>query len=153
MNLPYFREQFKYNHWANKATLKSMEAAKKLPEKTLVLLAHIGAAERIWRTRIQDLNSSHISVWPKQDLEECRKIATQNQQGWQNWLDDIDEDVLTSEITYHNSKGDIFESKVFDILTHVIIHGGYHRGQIASLLRQNKETPAITDYIFYKRQL
>ncbi|HEY6147556.1 MAG TPA: DinB family protein [Thermoanaerobaculia bacterium] len=30
---------------------------------------------------------------------------------------------------------------------HVVIHGGYHRGQIAAELRAAGFTPAYTDYI------
>jgi len=42
------------------------------------------------------------------------------------------------------------ESKHY-ILSHVIIHGGYHRGQIAILLRQAGSDPAVTDFIAYVR--
>jgi uncharacterized damage-inducible protein DinB len=30
---------------------------------------------------------------------------------------------------------------------HVVLHGGYHRGQIASELRAAGFTPAYTDYV------
>lgn len=39
-----------------------------------------------------------------------------------------------------------------DILTHVLMHSAYHRGQIASHMRANGKTPAYTDFIHAVRQ-
>jgi uncharacterized damage-inducible protein DinB len=41
---------------------------------------------------------------------------------------------------------------VDDVLTHVILHSAYHRGQIASAVRAGGETPAYTDLIHAVRQ-
>jgi uncharacterized damage-inducible protein DinB len=40
---------------------------------------------------------------------------------------------------------------VEDILLQIFLHGTYHRGQVALLLRQGEATPAPTDYIAYVR--
>ena len=34
---------------------------------------------------------------------------------------------------------------------HVVMHGAYHRGQIATVVRQGGETPAYTDYVQARR--
>ncbi len=39
-----------------------------------------------------------------------------------------------------------------DILTHVVLHSAYHRGQIASQVRSGGEQPAYTDFIHAARQ-
>jgi uncharacterized damage-inducible protein DinB len=41
---------------------------------------------------------------------------------------------------------------VEEILTHVVIHSAYHRGQIASDVRAAGGVPAYTDYIHAVRQ-
>jgi len=41
---------------------------------------------------------------------------------------------------------------VGDVLTHVVTHSGYHRGQIASAIRSDGGTPAYTDFIHAARQ-
>jgi uncharacterized damage-inducible protein DinB len=41
---------------------------------------------------------------------------------------------------------------VEEILTHLVIHSAYHRGQIASDLRAAGQEPAYTDYIHAVRQ-
>ena len=54
---------------------------------------------------------------------------------------------LARTIVYTNSKGEPWSSRVSDVLMHVVLHGGYHRGQIAADLREAGFTPAYTDYI------
>ena len=153
MNIDHYREQFDYNHWANKAVMAALEAAEVVPGQALTLFSHMFAAERIWRTRLQDMDSSHILVWPKNSLADCNKAISRNHSEWQNWLDGLESEALNTVITYHNSKGKLFENKAADILTHVIIHGAYHRAQIALLLRQHGEEPPVTDFIFYQRRM
>ena len=51
-----------------------------------------------------------------------------------------------------NSKGEPYTSSVEDILTHVVFHGAYHRGQIAAKMRESGLEPAYTDYIHAIRQ-
>jgi uncharacterized damage-inducible protein DinB len=40
---------------------------------------------------------------------------------------------------------------VIDILTHVVVHGAYHRGQIAKLLGRAGVAAVNTDYITFAR--
>jgi uncharacterized damage-inducible protein DinB len=40
---------------------------------------------------------------------------------------------------------------VGDMLLHVALHGAYHRGQIALLVRAGGSTPSPTDYIAFIR--
>jgi uncharacterized damage-inducible protein DinB len=53
----------------------------------------------------------------------------------------------SSSITYKNSKGESWKSTVEDVLTHITIHGAYHRGQIATAVRAAGGEPPYTDYI------
>jgi uncharacterized damage-inducible protein DinB len=41
---------------------------------------------------------------------------------------------------------------VGEIITHVTMHGGHHRGQIARALRQAGCEPPYTDYIQFSRR-
>jgi len=43
-------------------------------------------------------------------------------------------------------------SRVEDILTHVLFHSAYHRGQIALQMRASALEPAYTDFIHAVRQ-
>ena len=55
-------------------------------------------------------------------------------------------------VGYRNSLGEYWTSTVGDILTHVAMHGAYHRAQIAAALRESGCTPAYTDFIHAARQ-
>lgn len=59
---------------------------------------------------------------------------------------------LSQAVSYKNSKGELWTSTVQDVLTHVLMHSAYHRGQIASQMRANGQTPAYTDFIHAVRQ-
>jgi uncharacterized damage-inducible protein DinB len=55
-------------------------------------------------------------------------------------------------LTYKNIKGEQHENSVVDIFNHVLLHSTYHRGQLATLVRQLGFTPVVTDYITYCRE-
>ncbi|HTY40432.1 MAG TPA: DinB family protein [Thermoanaerobaculia bacterium] len=56
---------------------------------------------------------------------------------------------LSEKLTYVNFAGQTCAYSLADALVHVVNHGTYHRGQIATLLRQLGKTPAPTDYLRY----
>jgi uncharacterized damage-inducible protein DinB len=75
----------------------------------------------------------------------------ENAQGYRRILSGLPSAGLQRPITYKTSAGDQFTSTVEDILTQVITHGCYHRGQIAAQVRVADGTPSATDYIAYIR--
>ena len=77
--------------------------------------------------------------------------APENAAQFRKIVDVLTGDALERGITYKNSAGEQYTSTLEDILTHVFMHGSYHRGQIASLIRAAGDTPSPTDYIFFTR--
>jgi uncharacterized damage-inducible protein DinB len=59
---------------------------------------------------------------------------------------------LAASCSYKDLKGKAHKTPVGDILVHVMNHGTYHRGQIATCLRERGVDPARTDYIVYSRE-
>ncbi len=59
---------------------------------------------------------------------------------------------LERVVGYRNSRGEPWTSTVGDVVTHVVIHSAYHRGQVASELRGAGFEPAYTDFIHAVRQ-
>ena len=66
---------------------------------------------------------------------------------WEQYLAEIDDADLNIEIAYTNSQGEHYRNEVRDILMHVLMHGVYHRGQIAAAVRDRAGEPAYTDFI------
>jgi uncharacterized damage-inducible protein DinB len=145
----YLRRQFFYNAWANREVLAAIRTGGS-DERSLQLIGHVLSAERLWLERMKQQPQS-FPVWPKFDLAECEAQAAAVAQLWEEYLNSIGTEV-SSHISYKNSKGEPWTSTVLDILTHVIMHSAYHRGQIASHMREAGHTPAYTDFIHAVRQ-
>jgi uncharacterized damage-inducible protein DinB len=70
---------------------------------------------------------------------------------WLNYLNQHRMDTFEEMIFYKNSSGNKYENTIREIITHVINHSTYHRGQIAMELRSLGVDPPQTDYIAYCR--
>jgi uncharacterized damage-inducible protein DinB len=147
--LDHLRRQFTYNAWANREVLTVMRA-QGTDDRSLAIMAHILSAERLWLERITGQPQS-MPVWPQFDLDHCESQAEEMEQRWQGYLNQQQLD-LSQSVSYKNSKGEPWTSTVLDILTHVILHSAYHRGQVASHMREIGHTPAYTDFIHAVRQ-
>lgn len=142
------KDLFEYNNDSNVRLLDLLLTNKEnLPEKSITLINHIINAHEIWNARI--LNYPSVGVWDVRPFDELHSIHQNNHLNTIKILFKYD---LSHVITYSNSKGEVFENSVRDILIHVINHSTYHRAQIATDLKLHGITPINTDYIFYKRK-
>ncbi|HME34987.1 MAG TPA: DinB family protein [Candidatus Sulfotelmatobacter sp.] len=156
MNLAdYLRRQFSYDEWANKEVLAAIRAAggasSPANHRSLQLMSHILATELVWLERLKQLPQS-VPVWPEPDLAQCEAEAATLGGLWLEFLDLITAGDVSQSISYKNSKGEEWTSAIVDVLTHVILHSAYHRGQIATHMRAHGQTPAYTDFIHGVRQ-
>jgi len=149
--LEYLRRQFTYDEWANGEVLASLDASASSTTRPRQLLAHIVAAERLWLERIR-MQPPSLPVWPDFSGDECRTQIDELEKLWLEYLGQVSPVALSVEIPYKNSKGELWSSTAQDILTHVLLHSAYHRGQIASMIRANGQQPASTDFIHAVRQ-
>ena len=146
----YLRRQFAYDEWANREVLTAIRT-QAADEQALRYMAHILAAERLWLERLQHQPQS-VAVWPQLDPAQCEAEATELGRLWREYLAGPAVEDLSQTIPYKNSKGETWTSTILDILTHVVMHSAYHRGQIASQMRASGRTPAYTDFIHAARQ-
>ena len=147
----YLRRQFAYDEWANKEVLNAIRAAAGANQRSVQLMAHILAAEQLWLDRLK-LQPQSVPVWPEPDLAQCEALAGRLGKEWLEFLDLITAGDVLQTVTYKNSKGEQWTNTIVDILTHVVMHSCYHRGQIASHMRANGQSPAYTDFIHGVRQ-
>ncbi|MFC4104190.1 DinB family protein [Paenibacillus xanthanilyticus] len=147
------RTMFAHLDWANRRLLESLRSAR-LDEagKAAPLFQHLLQAERIWLTRLRREDSRHLPLWGDDvDLDACASLIVANAAGFRDLFDTLHEDALDQPVSYRSQAGDPFESTVRDILTHVALHGQYHRAQINTALRAGGFEPATLDYILYVR--
>ena len=149
--IQHYRQLCSYDAWANREILATLQANAGNPARSLELLAHILSAEKLWLERITSAAQS-LPVWPRITVERCAQQAEEMAAMWKEFLSGKTESDLARLVHYKNSKGEPFDSRVDDILTHVIMHAAYHRGQIAADMRASGLTPAYTDFIHGVRQ-
>jgi uncharacterized damage-inducible protein DinB len=147
--LGHFQKQFAYDAWANEQTLRSLCAD--APERSLGFMAHILAAEWLWLGRLKQWKQA-FPVWPEWTRQQCEVQAGKLPPLWQELIRGMRPAGLDQPAAYTNSKGEPWTSTWGDVLTHVLLHSAYHRGQIAADLRAAGLTPAYTDYIHAVRQ-
>ena len=139
----------RYDAWANAESLASLRGVASPP--ALRWMAHIPACELLWLGRLRE-QPSELAVWPELAPDEIARALDHARQGWTDYLAGLDEGGLAEAVGYRNSRGEFWVSSVDDILTHVVGHSAYHRGQIAAAVRQAGGAPAYTDFIHAARQ-
>jgi uncharacterized damage-inducible protein DinB len=149
--LEYLRRQFAYNSWANREVFGAISGHANLSNRPLQLLSHILSAERLWLERIRQQPQS-LPVWPDFTFAQCGSQIDDMAILWKEYFARFSPQQLTAQASYKNTKGEPWTSTVQDILTHVLLHSSYHRGQIASEMRSEDVQPAYTDFIHAVRQ-
>jgi uncharacterized damage-inducible protein DinB len=137
----------RWDVWANRETWRSLTRGS-VPPKSLRWLAHIIGAEFLWLDRIAGRPAS-LPVWPELSLEQCDEKLDRLSP---LLLEPARNRDLSRAVGYTNSKGEPWTSSIEEILTHVVVHSAYHRGQIASDVRAAGHDPAYTDFIHAVRQ-
>jgi uncharacterized damage-inducible protein DinB len=149
--LEHFRRQFTYDAWANREVLANLKTSSRSTARPLQLLSHILSAEQLWLERIRERPQT-LPVWPEFNFDQCEMQIDECARLWLDLLAQLDSAALSKNVAYKNSKGEPWSSTIQDILTHVLLHSAYHRGQIASHIRANGEQPAYTDFILAVRR-
>lgn len=157
MELTYAKKLFDYHHWAADKLFEALAdvGAADLDKpwggsfKTArALLRHIVGAETLWLERfggnsprvLPEFPATHsgadyLAEWGKVKAREREFVAGLNAQR------------LAGNLAYTNMKGENHSFPLADILTHVVNHGTYHRGQLSHLLRDLGRPGVSTDYV------
>lgn len=141
----YLRRLFEYDDWANREVVASLQALPYAPHKAVRLMAHVVAVEYVWLARLK--SQPDPAVWPEWTLPEIAQhrgalpaIVTQ-------YFEAVPPERLGEQISYRNTKREDWTNSIADILMHITMHSAYHRGQIATVLRDTGVAPPYTDYI------
>ncbi len=135
--------------WANARVLESLRQPN-VPAHALQIYAHILGAEHVWLARLEQRQPA-LSVWPSLTLDQCETVARDNVRGFRAYVERLTTEALQRTVHYRNSAGLEFDNGIEEILLHVAMHGSYHRGQVALLVRDAGAEPAPSDYIAFVR--
>ncbi|HVZ26375.1 MAG TPA: DinB family protein [Sediminibacterium sp.] len=154
----------RYEYWANEKLLQVVlslseeqqhrEIPSSFPSVYKTCL-HTWDASSIWWQRIQGHTQVVIpSLSFHPSMHDVANGLLEQNRHWINWIEEQPELSLEKILAYKNLKGESFAQPVKDILLHLSAHGGYHRGQLVTLLRQlGVEKIPPTDYIVYARMM
>ena len=148
----HLRRLVDHLEWADKRVLASLRDARNPSPPVFSLYGHVLGAEHTWLRRIAG-EVPTVAIWPSLSLDECDTVAQQNFESLSQIVRSLSASDLVRSITYRNSAGAEFTTGLEDILLHVALHGSYHRGQIAALLRSSGDEPVNTDYIQWVRSV
>ncbi|MGH9714510.1 MAG: DinB family protein [Candidatus Acidiferrales bacterium] len=161
MNIEDFRLLYDYNSWANHRTLDACDA---LSEEQFTrdlgssfrsvrdTLAHICGVEWLWLERWH--GRSHNALPSAAEYSNLLALRRRWEEVERDLLDYIAS--LTPEdpqriIQHKTTQGVPQSAPLWQMLQHLVNHGTYHRGQVATLLRQLGTKPISTDLIYFYR--
>lgn len=151
----YLADLFAYDADANGRLLGALRDADAPDpghlDRARQLFAHLVTAKQVWLARLRG-DAWTGAIWPDLDWDACAALVAQNRADYAAYLGTLDDGDLEAPIVYHNSRGQRFETPRRDVLMHLLVHGGYHRGQLARALREAEHAAPNTDYITHVRQ-
>ncbi|HEX9188644.1 MAG TPA: DinB family protein [Vicinamibacteria bacterium] len=162
MRIDEARDLFSYGAWANGRVLAAAEAL--APEQRLATaassfpsvrgtLGHIVGAEWLWLRRWQGESPAAVPAWAAEsslaDLRGHLAALEADRDGYLAGLTDAD---LARLVEYRSLAGTAYADRLGDLFRHLVNHSTYHRGQVATQLRQLGQTPPGTDLITYLRE-
>lgn len=152
-----FRELYRFNYWARD---RQLEACAALTEEQFLrpmgnsfsslrdTLVHLLQVEWIWLER---WNGRAPKVWPSgaefTGLAKVRERWQTVERDMFQFLGHVTEPDLRREISYVNFQGQTFTYALWRMMTHVLTHQAYHRGQVTTLLRQLGKPAPMVDYL------
>lgn len=155
-----YKRYFEHDATSNRQALESIatipvdRAGEPQAKKARSVLMHTVEAKALWLTRIEPgVIPAPTEMFPADPSPDA--IASRMKQvdaAWHDWLSHVSEAKCRNVIEYSAFDGGRWRTRIEDVLTQLTHHGAYHRGQIASLVKQSGGTPAVTDWIFVHRE-
>jgi uncharacterized damage-inducible protein DinB len=117
-------------------------------------LNHVYLAELVWLKRVQgETNARLADLAIPADMNALAQAWPEVHRKWLERAGSFSEEEWNKLCAYRTSTGAEFSLPYWQIVLHLVNHGSYHRGQVATMLRQSGVTPPGTDLaMFYRTQ-
>ncbi|TWE01003.1 putative damage-inducible protein DinB [Neobacillus bataviensis] len=157
-------KMYDYHEWANGVIIDRL---KELPQDIYhkeiqtgfssisKVLSHIYATDYIWFDIISGKDMKEALAYADQlreqvetkGIEEMKKIFLDLSERYKELLNS--QENIEEVIVVDNPYAGLLETSVSETVLHVVTHGSYHRGNIATMLRQMGHTSVMQDYGLY----
>jgi uncharacterized damage-inducible protein DinB len=153
------RQLLLYTLWADRICL---EAAEEVRPDDLVraagisfgsllgTLTHMLQAQRLWLARFEGKSPERqpgIGEFP--DLQSLGAAWAETSAELEFFLAALTDDQVTNDLSWTTAAGATHTRPLWQPVMHLVNHTTYHRGQVASLLRQMGYAPPSTDLIAF----
>ncbi len=153
---------YEYNAWANHRTLDSCND---LSEEQFTrdlgssfrsvrgTVVHILGAEWVWLERWHGRSPRALPA-----AEEFPRLASvgshwaELESNLLRFINGLSAEELARVHSFHTLTAGTAANPLWQTVQHVVNHGSYHRGQVATLLRQLGAKPLFTDFIYFCRE-
>lgn len=152
--------QFRYQAWANRAFLEKLEVDP-APDAQAALQDAFGLMNHIYA--VADIFAAHLTGRPHRyradrpdpllALPALRSATEELDQWYVDYAGRVSAADLAQQIRFSFTDGDRGCLTRQEMLSHVLLHGGYHRGEVGSLLKQQTlPVPWDTFAVFLHQQ-
>jgi uncharacterized damage-inducible protein DinB len=162
MNVDDIRLLYEYNSWANHRTL---DACSVLTDEQFTrdlnssfrsirdTLSHICEVEWLWLDRWRGNSANSLrSGTDFPTLDSLRRRWNEVEPALIDYVKALQPEDLDRIVEHKTTKGVPQAAPLHQMLQHLVNHGTYHRGQVATMLRQLRATPNSSDLIFFYRE-
>ena len=134
---------FEYKAWANEALLSEFEARyETIPEAdrhaAIRTLNHAYVVDRIFAAHL--VGDTHgytaTNTIETPELHDLHRAIADSDQGLVDYVDRVTPEALAEEIDFVFTDGAKGRMSRQEMLLHLVLHGGYHRGQVGTKLPQ-----------------
>jgi uncharacterized damage-inducible protein DinB len=143
---------FRYQTWANQAFFAKLEALDGADlHQALRLMNHAYVVAEIFAAHLS--GKAHIYASDNTEetptLAELREATALSDRWYLDYVAQTPADALGEKLAFQFTDGDKGFMSREECLTHVALHGGYHRGEVGRILKQRSlETPWDTFAVF-----
>jgi len=162
MTPDYVQILLDYNYWArdrvlaSAETLEPMDLSRSLGSSfgsVLDTLVHMYFAEAIWCQRWQGGDPVRPDTSGLVSLADLRTAWVPLEQQIRSLVGGLGPVGLQQVLEYKSLVGQVSASPFWQMIVHVVNHGSYHRGQVATMVRQLTGKPVqSTDMIVFFRE-
>jgi uncharacterized damage-inducible protein DinB len=138
----HYLQLFSYEDWAMQKIISILQECQ--DSEAIQMFQHILLARELWHNRVANTNNPFR--FDGKSLRECVESYNRNQTEWMSFLENVDD--FDVAVNYKTTENTDKSTKLKNILTHVVNHSTYHRGQITNILK-GKTKLASTDFIFF----
>jgi uncharacterized damage-inducible protein DinB len=162
--LTEFLELLEYHRWATNLTVNAVKALT-LEQFTRDVgssfpsvrdtLVHVFTADRAWLGRLEGQSPLRANAADFATLDSLLKVWEPVLTRWPIMVESLgDAGRLDTGrlIEYKSFAGEPFTNSLAQIVRHVVNHGTYHRGQVATMLRQLGAQAVSSDLISFYRE-